>query len=60
MTYFQIKEDLPVKVALPLWSCAVTELECVLNRAVSIAMCRAVRDALIQESSQRLKLEVCG
>lgn len=53
MTYFQIKEDLPVKVALPLWSCAVTELECVPNRAVSIAMCRAVRDVLIQEGRQR-------
>lgn len=54
MTFFLRKEDLPAKDALPLWSYAVTEMECVLNRAVSIAMCRAVRDADIQGSNQRL------
>lgn len=53
MTYILRKEDLPAKVALLLWNYAVMEVKCVLNRAVSIAMCRAVRDALIQESSQR-------
>ena len=60
MTYFLRKEDLPVKVVLPLWKYAVTELKFVLNRAVSIVMRHAVRDVLIQEISQRLKSEVRG
>lgn len=60
MIYFLRKKDLPAKIVLLLWKYAVTELECVLNRAASIAMYCAVRDVLIQESSQRLKLEVGG